>query len=96
MWKVYPPGTFSAEHDDRLYWGRCRSAYTKLVDKDAQKKQANKKQPKQEKTKAEEAPKEQQIKERNKNMIDNFIKIIEIHMRVILKFKYVFTSKIYF
>ena len=29
-------------------------------------------------------------------MIDYFIKIIEIHMRAILKFKYVFTSKIYF
>ena len=59
MWKVYPPGTFSAEHDNRLYWKRCRSIYTKLVDKDVQKKQANKKQPKQEKQKAEEVPKEQ-------------------------------------
>ena len=37
-----------------------------------------------------------QKKERNKNVIDNYIKIIEIHMRIILKFKYVFTSKIYF
>ena len=75
-WKVCPPGAFSAEHDDRLYWGRCRSAYTKLVDKDAQKKQANKKQPKQEKPKDEEAPKEQPKKgnkEKKKNVIDNFI-----------------------
>ena len=36
-----------------------------------------------------------EIKERNKNVTDNFIKIIEIHMKIILKFKYVFTSKIY-
>ena len=35
-------------------------------------------------------------KERNKNVIDNYIKIIGIHMIIILKFKYVFTSKIYF
>ena len=68
----------------------------KLVGKDAQKKQAKKKQHKQEKPKAEEAPKEQTKKERNKNVIDNYIKIIGIHMRVILKFKYVFTLKIYF
>ena len=59
MCEVCPPGTFLAEHDDRLYCGRCRSAYTKLVDKDVQKKQPKKKQPKQEKPKAEEAPKEQ-------------------------------------
>ena len=59
MCEVCPPGTFLAEHEDRSYCGRCRSAYTKLVDKDAQKKQQKKKQPKQEKAKAEEAPKEQ-------------------------------------
>ena len=59
MCEVCPPGTFLAEHEDRLQCGRCRSAYTKLVDKDAQKKQQKKKQPKQEKAKAEEAPKEQ-------------------------------------
>ena len=47
MCEVCPPGTFLAEHEDRL------------VDKDAQKKQQKKKQPKQEKAKAEEAPKEQ-------------------------------------
>ena len=58
MWKVYPPGAFSSEHDDRLYCKRCRSAYTKSVDKNVEKKQANKKQQKQEKQKAEEAPKE--------------------------------------
>ena len=58
MWKVYLPGTFLAKHDDGLDCRRYRTAYTKLVDKDAQKKQAKKKQPKKEKTKAEEAPKE--------------------------------------
>ena len=55
MCDVCPPGTFLAEHEDRLYCGRCRSAYTKLVDKDAQKKQTKKKQPKVEKPKVEEA-----------------------------------------
>ena len=54
MCEVCPPGTFLAEHEDRLYCGRCRSAYTKLVDKE-QKKQAKKKQPKAEKPKVEEA-----------------------------------------
>ena len=53
MCEFCPPGTFLAEHDDRLYCGRCRSAYTKLVDKQ-QKKQPKKKQPKAEKPKVEE------------------------------------------
>ena len=54
MCEVCPPGTFLAEHEDRLYCGRCRSAYTKLVNKDQQKKQPKKKQPKAEKPKVEE------------------------------------------
>ena len=54
MCEVCPPGTFLAEHEDRLYCGRCRSAYTKLVDKGAQKKQPKKKQAKTEKPKVEE------------------------------------------
>ena len=53
MCEVCPPGTFLAEHDDRLYCGRCRSTYTKLVDKDKVKQQ-KKKQPKAEKPKVEE------------------------------------------
>ena len=53
MCEVCPPGTFLAEHDDRLYCGRCRSTYTKLVDKEKQQKQ-KKKQPKAEKPKVEE------------------------------------------
>ena len=32
MCKVCPPGTFLADHADRLYCGRCRTAYTKVVD----------------------------------------------------------------
>ena len=32
MCKVCPPGTFLAEHADRLYCGRCRTAYAKVVD----------------------------------------------------------------
>ncbi len=32
MCKVCPPGTFLAEHADRLYCGRCRTAYTKVTD----------------------------------------------------------------
>ena len=52
MWKFCPPGTFSVEHDNKLYCKRCRSD-------DAQKKKAKKKQNKQEKAKAEESPKEQ-------------------------------------
>ena len=54
MCEVCPPGTFLAEHEDRLYCGRCRSAYTKLVNKDQQKKQPKKKQAKAEKPKVEE------------------------------------------
>ena len=54
MCEVCPPGTFLAEHDDRLYCGRCRSTYTKLVDKEKQQKQPKKKQPKAEKPKVEE------------------------------------------
>ena len=53
MCEVCPPGTFLAEHEDRLYCGRCRSTYTKLVDKEKQQKQ-KKKQPKVEKPKVEE------------------------------------------
>ena len=32
MCKVCPPGTFIAEHEDRLYCGRCHTAYTKVND----------------------------------------------------------------
>jgi len=32
MCKVCPPGTFLAEHENRLYCGRCRTAYSKIVD----------------------------------------------------------------
>jgi len=32
MCKVCPPGTFIAEHPDRLYCGRCHTAYQKLAD----------------------------------------------------------------
>ena len=56
MCEVCPPGTFLAEHDDRLYCGRCRTTYAKLADK-AKAQAQKKKQPKQEKPKAEE-PKE--------------------------------------
>ena len=35
MCKVCPPGTFIAEHQDRLYCGRCKVAYTKVADKGA-------------------------------------------------------------
>jgi len=54
MCEVCPPGTFLAEHEDRLYCGRCRSAYTKLVDKSQKKQQPKKKQAKAEKPKVEE------------------------------------------
>ena len=54
MCEVCPPGTFLAEHDDRLYCGRCRSTYTKLVDKEKQQQKQKKKQPKAEKPKVEE------------------------------------------
>ena len=53
MCEVCPPGTFLAEHEDRLYCGRCRSTYTKEVDK-SKVKQQKKKQPKAEKPKVEE------------------------------------------
>ena len=56
MCDVCPPGTFLAEHEDRLYCGRCRSAYTKADAKDKPQKK-KKKQPKAEKPKVEE-PKE--------------------------------------
>ncbi len=53
MCDVCPPGTFLADHEDRLYCGRCRTAYTKEGAKD--KKQAQKKkQQKAEKPKVEE------------------------------------------
>ena len=55
MCDVCPPGTFLAEHEDRLYCGRCRSAYTKLVEKYKQQQKQKKKQPKAEKPKVEEA-----------------------------------------
>ena len=66
MCEVCPPGTFLAEHEDRLYCGRCRSAYTKLVDKGAQKKQPKKKQAKAEKPKDEETKKETKKKKKGK------------------------------
>ena len=53
MCEVCPPGTFLAEHDDRLYCGRCRTTYAKLADKAKQQTQ-KKKQPKAEKPKVEE------------------------------------------
>ena len=56
MCEVCPPGTFLAEHEDRLYCGRCRTTYAKLADKQKSQTQ-KKKQPKQEKPKVEE-PKE--------------------------------------
>jgi small subunit ribosomal protein S27Ae len=37
MCKVCPPGTFIAEHADRLYCGRCHTAYTKAADTKAAK-----------------------------------------------------------
>ena len=54
MCEVCPPGTFLAEHEDRLYCGRCRTTYAKLADK-AKAQTQKKKQPKQEKPKVEEA-----------------------------------------
>ena len=54
MCEVCPPGTFLAEHEDRLYCGRCRSTYAKLGDK-AKAQTQKKKQPKAEKPKVEEA-----------------------------------------
>ena len=59
MCDVCPPGTFLADHEDRLYCGRCRTAYTKegaKVKKLASKKKEKKaEKPKVEETK--EAPK---------------------------------------
>jgi small subunit ribosomal protein S27Ae len=53
MCDVCPQGTFLADHEDRLYCGRCRTTYTKEGAKD--KKQApKKKQQKAEKPKVEE------------------------------------------
>ena len=57
MCEVCPPGTFLAEHEDRLYCGRCRTTYAKLADK-AKAQTQKKKQPKAEKPKVEEQPKE--------------------------------------
>ena len=54
MCEVCPPGTYLAEHDDRLYCGRCRTTYAKLADKVKTQTQ-KKKQPKTEKPKVEEA-----------------------------------------
>ena len=56
MCDVCPPGTFLADHEDRLYCGRCRTAYTKEGAKD--KKQAPKK-----KEKKAEKPKVEETKE---------------------------------
>ena len=53
MCEVCPPGTFLAEHEDRLYCGRCRTTYAKLADK-AKAQTQKKKQPKAEKPKVEE------------------------------------------
>ena len=53
MCDVCPPGTFLADHEDRLYCGRCRTTYTKEGGKD-KKKEPKKKQAKAEKPKAEE------------------------------------------
>ena len=59
MCDVCPPGTFLADHEDRLYCGRCRTTYTKEGGKDKKqapkKKQAKADKPKVEETK--EAPK---------------------------------------
>ena len=33
MHEICPTGTFLAEHDDKLYYGRCRTTYAKLEDK---------------------------------------------------------------
>ena len=56
MCDVCPPGTFLADHEDRLYCGRCRTAYTKEGAKD--KKQAPKK-----REKKAEKPKFEETKE---------------------------------
>ena len=56
MCEVCPPGTFLAEHEDRLYCGRCRAAYTKLVDKTKVQQQKKKKAEKKVEVKEEAAP----------------------------------------
>ena len=59
MCEVCPPGTFLADHEDILYWRRCRSSYTKegakLKKAAPKKKQQKSDNPKVEETK--EAPK---------------------------------------
>ena len=52
MCDVCPPGTFLADHEDRLYCGRCRTTFTKEGAKE--KKAPKKKQQKSEKPKVEE------------------------------------------
>ena len=47
MCEVCPPGTFLAEHDDRLYCGRCRTTYAKLAEKAKQQTQKKKRKSKQ-------------------------------------------------
>ena len=42
MCKVCPPGTFLADHKDRLFCGRCKVAYTKVVEKSAKKEKPEK------------------------------------------------------
>ena len=42
MCKVCPPGTFLADHPDRLFCGRCKVAYTKVADKGAKKEKGEK------------------------------------------------------
>ena len=54
MCEVCPPGTYLAEHEDRLYCGRCRSTYAKEGDK-AKAQTQKKKQSKADKPKVEEA-----------------------------------------
>mgnify|MGYP002868415696 CR=1 FL=1 len=54
MCEVCPPGTYLAEHEDRLYCGRCGTTYAKLADKTKEKAPKKKQQPKAEKPKVEE------------------------------------------
>ncbi len=55
MCDVCPPGTYLADHEDRLYCGRCRSTYKKNVEQGKKVSQPKKKQAKSEKPKVEEA-----------------------------------------
>ena len=55
MCEVCPPGTFLADHEDRLYCGRCRTTYKKAVDPNKKQDKQKKKQGKVEKPKVEEA-----------------------------------------